>query len=166
MSSYLLGTNGARRRSRRRRNTKAKAATSSRKPRSLSRSRSSSRSRSRSASRTRRSTTGSRFSNGEHKGHRTGDHHPGSSNQGLYVDVPKGEFCGPAGGADANTYPTNTPGRARAAKAYAHYAPNPAGIRACADRAERRHGWGEYAAAGATKRSGSKRGLKSANRRG
>jgi len=51
------------------------------------------------------------------------------------------DFCGPAGGARPGSYPVNTPGRARAAKAYAHYAPNPEGIRQCADSKEKRMGW-------------------------
>ena len=66
----------------------------------------------------------------------------GCSNQGKYPDVPKKYFCGPAGGACPGTYPVNTPGRARAAKAYARHAPNPEGIKKCADRIAKREGWG------------------------
>jgi hypothetical protein len=55
----------------------------------------------------------------------------GSSNVGQYKNVSKGDFCGPAGGAAAGSYPVNTAKRARAALAYARNAPNPAGIRSC-----------------------------------
>lgn len=54
---------------------------------------------------------------------------PGSSNIGKYKNVSKKDFGGPSGGAAPGTYPINTPKRARAALAYAHNAPNPAGIR-------------------------------------
>jgi hypothetical protein len=56
---------------------------------------------------------------------------PGGSNVGKYKNVKKGEFCGPAGGSPAGSYPVNTKKRARAALAYAHYAPNPSGIKKC-----------------------------------
>lgn len=56
---------------------------------------------------------------------------PGGSNVGKYKNVKKGEFCGPAGGAPAGSYPVNSKKRARAALAYAHYAPNPSGIKKC-----------------------------------
>lgn len=56
---------------------------------------------------------------------------PGSSNVGKYKNVAKKDFCGPAGGAAPGSYPINTKKRARAALAYAHNAPNPAGIRKC-----------------------------------
>lgn len=56
---------------------------------------------------------------------------PGGSNVGKYKSVAKSKFCGPAGGAPEGSYPVNSPKRARAALAYAHNAPNPAGIRAC-----------------------------------
>ena len=55
----------------------------------------------------------------------------GSSNAGKYTDVDKDDFCGPAGGAAPGTYPVNTRKRAKAAKSYAHNAPNPAGIDKC-----------------------------------
>jgi len=54
---------------------------------------------------------------------------PGGSNVGEYKRLSKGEFAGPAGGAPQGTYPINTLKRARAALAYAHNAPNPAGIK-------------------------------------
>jgi hypothetical protein len=64
---------------------------------------------------------------------------PGSSNAGKYPDVNK--FCGPAGGAAKGTYPVEKDGkldmgRISAAKSYADNAPDPAGIRACADKYE------------------------------
>ena len=58
---------------------------------------------------------------------------PGSSNAGKYPNVKK--FCGPAGGAAEGTYPVNTKERIASAKKLAHNAPNPEGIKACADRA-------------------------------
>lgn len=54
---------------------------------------------------------------------------PGSSNIGKYKKVAKSDFAGPSGGAAEGTYPINTLKRARAALAYAHNAPRPAGIR-------------------------------------
>lgn len=54
----------------------------------------------------------------------------GGSNVGKYKKVPSKEFAGKAGGAPAGSYPINTPKRAKAALAYAHNAPNPAGIKA------------------------------------
>ena len=64
---------------------------------------------------------------------------PGGSNVGKYK---KGPFCGPSGGAPSGSYPVNTCGRVRAAKAYARHAPNPAGIKKCAERAAKRMGCG------------------------
>jgi len=52
----------------------------------------------------------------------------GGSNVGKYKDV--SSFAGPAGGAPKGSYPINTKKRAKAALAYAHNAPNPAGIKA------------------------------------
>jgi type IV secretory pathway TrbL component len=52
---------------------------------------------------------------------------PGGSNVGKYKDVKS--FAGKAGGAPAGSYPINTEKRAKAALAYAHNAPNPAGIK-------------------------------------
>lgn len=56
---------------------------------------------------------------------------PGGSNVGKYKTVASGAFCGAAGGAPKASYPVNTKKRARAALAYAHNAPNPAGIKRC-----------------------------------
>lgn len=53
---------------------------------------------------------------------------PGGSNVGKYKGV--SEFAGKSGGAPAGSYPINTRKRAKAALAYAHNAPNPAGIKA------------------------------------
>ena len=64
---------------------------------------------------------------------------PGGSNVGKYK---KGPFCGPAGGAPKGSYPVNTCGRVAAAKSYARHAPNPAGIKRCAERAGKRMGCG------------------------
>ena len=53
----------------------------------------------------------------------------GGSNYGEYKNVKPSEFAGAAGGAPKYSYPINTMKRARAALAYAHNAPNPAGIK-------------------------------------
>jgi len=53
----------------------------------------------------------------------------GSSNVGEYKKVAPKDFAGAAGGAAKYSFPINTLKRARAALAYAHNAPNPAGIR-------------------------------------
>lgn len=55
---------------------------------------------------------------------------PGGSNVGKYKKVPEKDFAGTAGGAPKGSYPINTEKRAKAALAYAHNAPNPAGIKA------------------------------------
>lgn len=55
---------------------------------------------------------------------------PGGSNVGKYKDVKSSEFAGKSGGAPAGSYPINTKKRAKAALSYAHFAPNPAGIKA------------------------------------
>lgn len=54
---------------------------------------------------------------------------PGGSSVGEYKSVSKKDFAGPSGGAPKGSYPINTMKRARAALAYAHNAPNPAGIK-------------------------------------
>ena len=54
----------------------------------------------------------------------------GSSSAGKYKNVAMKDFAGKAGGASAVSFPINTLARARNALARAHYAPNPAGIRA------------------------------------
>lgn len=53
----------------------------------------------------------------------------GGSSVGEYKNVKKSDFAGPAGGAPAGSYPINSLKRAKAALAYAHNAPNPAGIK-------------------------------------
>ena len=55
---------------------------------------------------------------------------PGGSNVGTYKNVSSKDFAGTAGGAPKGSYPINTRARAKAALAYAHNAPNPAGIKA------------------------------------
>lgn len=55
---------------------------------------------------------------------------PGGSNVGKYKSVKKSSFAGTKGGAPKGSFPINTKKRAKAALAYAHNAPNPAGIRA------------------------------------
>ena len=64
----------------------------------------------------------------------------GGSNVGKYKGVKT--FCGPAGGAPKGSYPVNSCGRVAAAKSYAHNAPNPAGIKKCAEAAGKRMGCG------------------------
>ncbi len=58
----------------------------------------------------------------------------GGSNVGRYKKVKKTDFAGPSGSAPRGSYPINTKKRARAALAYAHNAPNPAGIKAAVRR--------------------------------
>lgn len=55
---------------------------------------------------------------------------PGGSNVGEYKKIAAADFAGPAGGAPKGSFPINTKKRAKAALAYAHNAPNPAGIKA------------------------------------
>jgi hypothetical protein len=54
----------------------------------------------------------------------------GSSSAGKYKNVSPKAFAGKSGGASKYSFPINTLARARNALARAHYAPNPAGIRA------------------------------------
>lgn len=54
----------------------------------------------------------------------------GSSSAGKYKTVSPKEFAGASGGTSKYSFPINTLARARNALARAHYAPNPAGIRA------------------------------------
>jgi len=54
----------------------------------------------------------------------------GSSNAGKYKTVAPKSFAGKAGGASKFSFPINTLARARNALARAHFAPNPAGIKA------------------------------------
>lgn len=54
----------------------------------------------------------------------------GSSSAGKYKNVSPKSFAGKAGGASAYSFPIDTLARARNALARAHFAPNPAGIRA------------------------------------
>jgi len=69
---------------------------------------------------------------------------PGGSNVGKKrktSGAKEGPFVGPAGGAPKGSYPVTNKKQWRAAKAYARHAPNPAGIRAAADRIAKRKGW-------------------------
>ena len=62
---------------------------------------------------------------------------PGGSNVGKEREshVPKGaKYCGPAGGAPKGSYPVDDAGHAHSAIGYAHNAPNPAGIKKCAEK--------------------------------
>ena len=59
---------------------------------------------------------------------------PGSSNTGEYKKVKPKEFCGASGGSSKYSYPVNTSKRRKAAVKLAHYAPDPAGIKACVKR--------------------------------
>jgi hypothetical protein len=65
----------------------------------------------------------------------------GCSNVGKYPNVSSNLFCGPEGGSCPGTYPVNTKRRARAALAYARYAPNPKGIKSCVRRIKNEKGW-------------------------
>jgi len=56
---------------------------------------------------------------------------PGGSNVGKYKRVKSSDFCGPAGGAPAGSYPVNTLSRAKSALKLAHNAPSPSGIKSC-----------------------------------
>lgn len=83
---------------------------------------------------------------------------PGGSNVGKDRKTSKagqGPFVGPSGGAPAGSFPVTNKKQWAAAKAYAHNAPNPSGIKAAADRIARKRGWlksgkamGGYAYAG------------------
>ena len=53
---------------------------------------------------------------------------PGGSSTGKYKDI--SSFAGKSGGTSPYSFPINTLSRARNALARAHFAPNPAGIRA------------------------------------
>jgi len=54
----------------------------------------------------------------------------GSSSAGKYKTVKPKDFAGAAGGASKYSFPINTIARARNALARAHFASNPAGIKA------------------------------------
>lgn len=66
----------------------------------------------------------------------------GCSKPAKYRNVPDNMFCGRAAGYPCKyKFPVNTRGRARAAKSYARYAPNKAGLYRCIDRISRQRGW-------------------------
>lgn len=54
----------------------------------------------------------------------------GSSNAGKYKNVSPKKFAGAAGGASKFSFPINSLSRAKSALSRAHFAPNPAGIKA------------------------------------
>lgn len=54
----------------------------------------------------------------------------GSGSAGKYKNVSPKEFAGKSGGASKFSFPINTLARARNALARAHFAPDPAGIKA------------------------------------
>jgi len=56
---------------------------------------------------------------------------PGGCNGGKYKRVKSSDFCGPAGGAPAGSFPVNTLKRAKSALKLAHNAPSPSGIKSC-----------------------------------
>jgi hypothetical protein len=69
---------------------------------------------------------------------------PGGSNVDRNRKTSKagqGPFVGPSGGAPAGSYPVTNRKQWAAAKSYARHAPNPAGIKAAADRVARKRGW-------------------------
>lgn len=55
---------------------------------------------------------------------------PGSSSAGKYKNVAPKDFAGKSGGASKFSFPINDIAHARNALARAHFAPNPAGIKA------------------------------------
>src|SRR5277367_1855410 len=55
---------------------------------------------------------------------------PGSSSTGKYKDVKPSEFAGSSGGSSKYSFPIPDLAHARNALARAHFAPNPAGIKA------------------------------------
>ena len=57
-----------------------------------------------------------------------------------YLNI-NSQFCGPAGGAKAISFPVTTQKQCRAALSYARYAPNPCGIKACALAKAKQKGW-------------------------
>lgn len=64
-----------------------------------------------------------------------------SRGRSNYGDLPDSEFVGKYGGAYKRSFPVNTRGRAIAALARAHFAPNPDGIRRAVYRVAKRKGW-------------------------
>lgn len=72
-----------------------------------------------------------------------GTKRPGCSNAAKHAreGLAPEDFCGPAGGSCATSFPVNTPGRAKSALGRAHFAPNPQGIHDCACAKAEREGW-------------------------
>jgi hypothetical protein len=69
---------------------------------------------------------------------------PGGSNVGKDRETSsagEGPFCGPSGDSPKGSFPVTNPGQVRAAKAYSINAPNPEGIKKCADKIAKSKGW-------------------------
>jgi hypothetical protein len=60
-----------------------------------------------------------------------------------YADLPEEAFCGQEGGYPEGvlSFPVNSEKRCQAALRYAHNAPNPEGIRECAEKKAEQYGW-------------------------
>lgn len=58
-----------------------------------------------------------------------------------YKGLKASDFCGPAGGDKKGTFPVNSQKRCRAALSYAHYAPNPAGLKKCVLEKAKENNW-------------------------
>lgn len=74
---------------------------------------------------------------------KSGSKSGGCSRQTKYIGkgIPEDRFCGEEGGSCPQTFPVNTPKRARAALAYSRHAPRPQGIRDCVHRIAEEEGW-------------------------
>lgn len=94
---------------------------------------------------------------------------PGCSNAAKYArqKIRSTDFCGGEGGACPTSYPVNTKKRARAALAYARYAPNPEGIRRCVRRKMEEKGWTSKSSSqrSSKRSSASKRSTKRTNKK-
>lgn len=69
---------------------------------------------------------------------------PGGSNVGKKrktSGAKEGPFCGPSGGAPSGSYPVTNKGQWKSAIGHSGNAPNPSGIKACANRVARSKGW-------------------------
>ena len=58
-----------------------------------------------------------------------------------YENLPKNIFCGPAGGTAPGKFPVDSESRCSNALSRAHFAPNPQGVRDCALKKAKDHGW-------------------------
>ena len=69
---------------------------------------------------------------------------PGGSNVGRKrktSGAKEGPFCGPSGGAPSGSYPVTNRGQWKSAIGHSGHAPNPSGIKSCANRVARSKGW-------------------------